>query len=147
MAAIFGATASKKARVFQAGRASATIAGVPAILLGVTVQVQRQLSPIPTLTDGVVWSAQPVQGSLSAQSIIVAPESRQLLEKITDDTVCDPLAITVRMDDKACQHGGLTISIKDGYCSAVGFAMSGAQGYIGSDFTIQFTLCEIEFAS
>lgn len=140
---IFGASASKKPRIFQAGRATATIADQPAILLGVTVQVQRQLSPIPTLTDGVVWSAQPVQGTLSAQSIIVTPESRGLMEKIVDDGSCEPLQCTVKMDDKACNHSGLTITIKDGYCSTVGFSISGAQGYIGSDFTISFTSCEL----
>lgn len=144
--AIFGATAPKKSRVFQAGSAKATIGNTPAILLGVNVQVNRQLSPIPTLTDGVVWSAQPVQGTLTANSILVASESKQLITELTETNLCQPIQCSVHMDAGACDSSGITLDIADGYCSAVSFAASGGQGYIGNDFTIQFTTCNITVA-
>jgi len=142
--AIFGATAPKKARVFQAGSAKATIGDTPAILLGVNVQVNRQLSPIPTLTDGVVWSAQPVQGTLSAQSILVAGESKGLLTMLTESDLCRSLPCSVSMDAGSCDSEGIRLEIADGYCSAVSFTASGGQGYIGNDFTIQFTTCTVK---
>ena len=142
--AIFGATAPNgRPKIFQAGAARATIAATPAILLGVTVQISRQLSPIPTLTDGVVWSAQPVQGTLTAQSILVNIESNNLVHKLTETSLCDPLAISIEMDAGACDSAGMKLDISDGYCSVVSFSISGQQGYIGNDFTIQFTYCTI----
>lgn len=140
--AIFGATSSKKARVFQSGSARATIGASPAILLGVQVTVQRQMSPVPTLTDGVVWAAQPVQGSLQAQSIVVAGDSMSLISSLSDKSVCKPLACTIEMTDGGCDSAGVRIQIKDGYCSTITFAANGSQGYIGNDFTIQFTNAE-----
>lgn len=140
--AIFGATASKKARVFQSGSARATIGDTPAILIGVTVQVSRQMSPIATLTDGIVWSAQPVQGTLQAQSIFTSPESKQLIDSLTDKDMCTPLACTISMEH-GCDSEGVHLTIEDGYCSVVTFSITGQQGYIGNDFTIQFTMCTV----
>jgi len=140
--AIFGATSSKKARVFQSGSARATIGASPAILLGVEIQVTRQMSPVPTLTDGIVWAAQPVQGVLSAQSIVVAGESLGLVSSLTDRGLCKPIACTIQMTDGACDSAGVALTIKDGYCSAVTFSASGGQGYIANNFTIQFTNAE-----
>lgn len=137
--AIFGATSSKKARVFQSGSARATIGASPAILLGVQITVTRQMSPVPTLTDGIVWAAQPVQGSLQAQSIVVAGDSLGLISSLTDRSLCKPIACTIQLTDSTCDQAGVSFQIKDGYCSAVTFAANGSQGYIGNDFTIQFT--------
>lgn len=142
MAAIFGATAPTKSRMFQVGRALATISDVPAVLTGVTIQVQRQMSPIPTLTDGVVWSAQPVQGTLTAQSIVTTPETGTLLSKIAEGGACDPLTCRVTMNS-GCSMDGVVMEITDGYCSVLTFSANGNQGYIGNDFTIQFTTCNI----
>jgi hypothetical protein len=141
--AIFGATASKKSRVFQAGAATATIGSVPAMLLGVTIQVQRSMSPIPTLTDGIVWSAQPVQGTLQAQSILTTDNSGDFIKNIAEGDACSPIPCSVKMKDAACDSRDINLNIEDGYCSAVSFAIQGSQGYIGNDFTIQFTVCKI----
>jgi len=140
--AIFGATSSKKARVFQSGSARATIGSSPAILLGVEIQVTRQMSPVPTLTDGVVWAAQPVQGTLTANSIVIAGESRSLINSLTDKGICKPVACTVQLTDGGCDAAGVAITIRDGYCSSLTFSANGSQGYIGTNFTIQFTNAE-----
>ena len=141
---IFGVTTSSslRNRLYQTGKATVTISDMPAILVGVTVQIQRSLSPIPTLTDGIVWSAQPVQGTLTAQSIVTTEKTAGLMQRIAGEDNCAPIACTVRFDDNACSNSGLTLSIKDGYCSVVSFAANGNQGYIGHDFTIMFTQCE-----
>ena len=141
--AIFGATAAKKSRIFQAGSAKATIGNTPAILLGVTVQVQRQLSPVPTLTDGILWSAQPVQGSLQAQSIVTSSDSKAFIDNLTNNNLCQPIACSVKMTDSSCDSHGIILSIEDGYCSAVSFSINGNQGYIGNDLTINFTVCNL----
>ena len=141
--AIFGATAPKKSRVFQSGSATATIKDVPAILLGVTVQVNRQMSPVPTLTDGVIWSAQPVQGTLTANSILVGTESTGLIKKLAETDLCTPVPITINMGADACDNSNVKLVIADGYCSSITFTANGNQGYIGNDFTVQFTVCEI----
>jgi hypothetical protein len=142
--AIFGATAPKKSRVFQSGSATATIQDVPAILLGVTVQVNRQMSPIPTLTDGVLWSAQPVQGTLTANSILVGTESTGLVKKLAETDLCTPVPITINMGADACDNSNVKLVIADGYCSTVSFSANGNQGYVANDFTVQFTQCTIE---
>lgn len=141
--AIFGATAPKKSRVFQSGSATATIQDVPAILLGVNVQVNRQMSPVPTLTDGVLWAAQPVQGTLTANSILVGNESMGLIKKLAENDLCNPVTITVNMGASACDNSNVKLTISDGYCSSVSFTANGNQGYVGNDFTVQFTMCEI----
>ena len=140
--AIFGSTSPTRSRVYQVGAARATIGGTPAILLGVQVTIARQLSPVPTLTDGVVWSAQPVQGSLQAQSIVTQGKTGQLISQLAEKGLCDPLVCRIEMGDGGCDNAGTTLVIKDGYCSSVTFSASGSQGYIGNDFTIQFTICE-----
>lgn len=140
--AIFGATVAKKARVFQSGSAKATIGASPAILLGVQIQIQRQMSPVPTLTDGVVWAAQPVSGSLTANSILVASESMGLIKSLTEQNVCTPMACSVTLDN-SCDAKGVQLMINDGYCSAISFSANGNQGYVGNDFTIQFTSCDV----
>lgn len=139
---LFNAKSSKSSRMFQAGKATASINGVPALLIGVSVQVQRGLSPVPTLTDGVVWSAQPVQGTLTANSILTNSAGKELLNKVAGDS-CEPLNVVVEMNDGACDSAGIVLNIKDGFCSGVSLAANGNQGYIGSDFTLNFTQCDV----
>lgn len=142
--AIFGATATaESAKLFQAGSATATFYNQPMLLIGVTVQVQRQLSPVPTLTDGIVWSAQPVSGTLTAQGILMAEDVKAKFDALTGDA-CKPIPITVTLSAGACAGAGVTLEIKDGFCSSVQFTANGNQGYVGSDLTIQFTTCEIK---
>ena len=138
--AIFGSTAATASKIYQAGAATATFDTMPGILLGVNVQVQRNLQPVPTLTDGIVWSAQPVQGTLTANSIIAS--DKNLVEKLAGQDACKPIPITVTMAN-SCETDGMQISIKDGYCSQVSFQASGQQGYIANDFTVQFTVCDL----
>lgn len=132
----------KNSRIFQAGKARASIAGTSAILIGVSVQVGRTLTPVPTLTDGIVWSAQPAQGSLTANSILTSKEGKDLLTVMTSGDACLPMGISVKFDG-SCDAGDVHIDIMDGYCTSVAFAASGGQGYIGNDFTVQFTNCNV----
>lgn len=143
MGAIFGATATaESARLFQAGSATATFDNQPTLLIGVTVQVQRQLNPVPTLTDGIVWSAQPVSGTLTAQGILIAEDVQAKFNALTGDA-CKPIPINVTLGAGACSGSGIKLDIKDGFCSSVQFTANGNQGYVGNDLTIQFTTCEI----
>jgi hypothetical protein len=138
--AIFGATNPAKSRIYQVGAATATFDDSPGVLLGVNIQIQRNLSPVPTLTDGIVWSAQPVQGTLTANSIVTA--DKNLVSKLTDNAACTPIPININLTN-SCETSGVRLEIQDGYCSAVTFTASGQQGYIGNDFTVQFTVCSL----
>lgn len=141
--ALFSSRSSKSSKMFQAGKATASINGIPAILIGVSVQIQRSLSPVPTLTDGVVWSAQPVQGTLSAQSILTNGAGKNLLTTMANGDSCKPMNVVVKMNDGACDSSGIILTIKDGFCSGVSLTANGSQGYIGSDFTMNFTQCSV----
>lgn len=132
--AVFGA--KKEAKLFKAGEATASIGNVNAILLQVQCQIQRQMNPVPTLTDGIVWAAQPVQGTLTAGSIISANSGiKSILEKECKQ------AVDVKFGSVECDAGNtsVNINIKDAYSQAVTITASGGQGYIGSDLVMQFT--------
>ena len=149
--AIFDTSTSPSSKIFKTGQATFSFDGVntsnadptgpeSAIFLGFTITVQRQLQPIPTMTNGLVWAAQPAQGTLEAQSIVVSTTSTTIIEKLTNEKECAPVTITIDLDD-ACD-GASKIDIKDAYCSQVVFQGSGQQGYVANNFTCQFTQCE-----
>lgn len=131
--AVFGA--SKEAKLFKAGEAKASIGVENVILLQVQCQIQRQMNPVPTLTDGIIWAAQPVQGTLTASSIISASSGiKSILEKECKQPV------HVEFGSVECEgNANVVIDIKDAYSQAVTISASGGQGYIGSDLVMQFT--------
>lgn len=135
---IFGGDSSKS-KIFQAGSAIATIVDAPAILLSVECQITRNISPVYTLTDGVLWQAQPPTGTLTAQSILT--KDSKLVEKLSKDT-CEKAPINIKMKN-SCNTGEMNIDIKDGYCSQVTFSLNGQQGYVGTSVMIQFSDCDI----
>ena len=141
--AIFGVT-KPASRMFRAGEATATFDGINAILINVQAQVTRNLSPIPTLTEGIVWSASPVSGQISAQTIIASDK------KITDiaNQPCKRITATIDFKGAECLNdsaasGSVKLKIDDGYCNSISVTASGAQGYIGSDLAIMFTKAEL----
>lgn len=105
--------------------------------------MQRQLSPLPTLTSGVVWSAQPAQGTLTANSIVSKDAS--ILDGMgAYGDGCDSKKITVNMGNGACDGKTVKVTIEDGFLSSVSVTANGNQGYIGADLVIQFTKCDIK---
>ena len=143
--AIFGVKQTgKPSRMFRAGEATATFGPVSAILVQVQAQVQRNLQPIPTLNAGIIWAAQPVQGSLTAQTII-ASDSK--ITEIANDA-CKKISATIDFGSTECKDGseansGVKLTINDGYCTSISFTASGSQGYIGSDLQLFFTNAEL----
>ena len=141
--AIFGVN-KQTSRMFRAGEATATFDNVNAILVQVQVQVQRNLQPVPTLTEGIIWAAQPVQGSATAQTIIASDS------KITDiaNEACKKISATIDFKGAECKDGSdaggsVKLKINDGYCTSISFTASGSQGYIGSDLQLFFTNAEL----
>ena len=137
--AIFGVT-RPASRMFRAGEATATFDGINAILINVQAQITRNLSPIPTLSEGIVWAASPVSGQVTAQTIIASDK------KITDiaNDPCKKITATIDFKGTECKDGlqagsSVQLQIEDGYCNSISITASGAQGYIGSDVAIMFT--------
>ena len=135
---IFGANGSKS-KIFQVGESIATINGSNAVLLDINCSVTRNVSPIPTLTDGIWWAAQPAMGTMMANTILTSDKG--LVKKLSGN-VCEKLGITFTMKN-GCDAGSVTINIKDGYCTQLGFSISGQTGYIASNFSVSFSDCEI----
>ena len=141
--AIFGVS-KPASRMFRAGEATATFDGINAILINVQAQITRNLAPIPTLTEGIVWSASPVSGQVTAQTILAADK------KITDiaNQPCKRITSTINFHGAECKDdsnasGSVKLKINDGYCNSISVTAAGAQGYIGSDLAIMFTMAEL----
>lgn len=135
---IFGANGSKS-KIFQVGESVATINGSNAVLLDVNCSVTRNVSPIPTLTDGIWWAAHPAMGTMSANTILTS--DKKLVNRLSGN-VCEKLGISFFMKN-GCDAGSVHIDIKDGYCTQLGFNVSGQTGYIASNFAVTFSDCSI----
>ena len=140
--ALFGANASD-ARVFQAGYSTVTIGGQPAVATSVTVQIQRTLQPVITLTHGVMWSGGPAQGSVTADSIIFDAESKKVVTELADTGKCTKHSVVLDMKN-ACDSSNVKITISDAYCTSVSFTANGQQGYVGTQLVMQFTAVNVE---
>lgn len=130
-----------KSKIFQSGKVRASFNGTPGILLSATVTITRQLSAIATLTDGIVWSASPVSGTIEAGSILTNKEGQSLLTTTTMNG-CSPIACSLEFNG-ACDAGDLVINIQDAYFQTVTFTAQGGQGYVGFNLSGNFTTCEI----
>lgn len=136
---VFGANASKT-KIFQAGEATVTVDTLgTAIFLGVQVQFSRNMQPIPTIGSGVIWSAQPPTGTITADTVLA--KDGNFISKLKEDKVkCEAGTMKVNMKG-TCDSAGVNLTLKGVYCNSVGFTMSGNQGYVASN--VQFMFSEL----
>lgn len=126
-------------KFFQMGQAVATINDMKAMFIQLTVQFGRQISPIMTINDGIVFAATPPSGSLEAQSILT--KNKDLVTLLEGDS-CEALSANVNMSG-ACDADGIQLNITGLYFQNVSFTMSGQQGYVSEGANGVFTGLEV----
>lgn len=126
-------------KFFQMGQAVATINNMKAMFIQLTVQFGRQISPIMTINEGIVFAATPPSGSLEAQSILT--KNKDLVTLLEGDS-CEALSANVNMSG-ACDADGIQLNITGLYFQNVAFTAAGQQGYIGETVSGVFTGLEV----
>ena len=126
-------------KFFQLGQTVATINNMKAMFIQLTVQFGRQISPVMTINEGVVFTATPPSGSLEAQSILT--KNKDLVTLLEGDN-CEALSANVDMSG-ACDADGIQLNITGLYFQNVTFTMTGQQGYVGEGISGVFTGLEV----
>ena len=127
-------------KFFQMGQAVATINNMKAMFTQLTVQFGRQISPIMTINEGVVFAATPPSGTLTAQSILTKDED---LVTLLEGDSCESLSANINMNG-ACAADGIQLNITGLYFQSVSFTMTGQQGYVSEDIGGLFTGLEVD---
>lgn len=126
-------------KFFQIGQTVATINNMKAMFIQLTVQFSRQISPVMTINEGVVFTATPPSGSLEAQSILT--KNKDLVTLLEGDG-CEALSANVDMSG-ACEAEGVQLNITGLYFQNVTFTLSGQQGYVSEGISGVFTGLEV----
>lgn len=126
-------------KFFQMGQAVATINNMKAMFLQLTVQFGRQISPIMTINEGVVFAATPPSGTLEAGSILTKNED---LVTLLEGESCESLSANINMAG-VCDADGVHINLTGLYFQSINFTMSGQQGYVGEGISGVFTGLEV----
>lgn len=126
-------------KFFQMGQAVATINNMKAMLIQLTVQFGRQVSPIMTINEGVVFAATPPSGSIEAQSILTKNED---LVTLLEGDSCEALSANVNMSG-ACDADGIQLNLTGLYFQSINFTLTGQQGYVGEGISGVFSGLEV----
>lgn len=136
MATIFGASADKPV-IVKAGKAIVTVGNKEMLALDVTVQFQRPVEIVPTLSKKRVLSLGIPQGTFTCSTIIAKGTDPVTAFKLDGDG-CDPFNMTIKFNDGACDMNGKSIQCKQCVASAVSVQAQGARGYIASGVNVTF---------
>lgn len=126
-------------KFFQIGQTVATINNMKAMFLQLTVQFSRQISPVMTINEGVVFAATPPSGSIEAQSILT--KNKDLVTLLEGDN-CEALSANVDMSG-ACDAEGIQFNITGLFFHNITFTLSGQQGYVSEGISGVFTGLEV----
>lgn len=126
-------------KFFQMGQAVATINNMKAMFIQLTVQFGRQVSPIMTINEGVVFAATPPTGTIEAQSILTKNED---LVTLLEGDSCEALSANVNMSG-ACDADGIQLNLTGLYFQSINFTLTGQQGYVGEGISGVFSGLEV----
>lgn len=126
-------------KFFQMGQAVATINNLKAMFIQLTVQFVRQISPIMTINEGVVFAATPPSGTLTAASILTKNED---LVTLLEGDSCESLSANIKMIG-ACDAQNIQLDLTGLYFQSVTFQATGQQGYVGEEISGVFSGLEV----
>lgn len=114
--------------------------GANAIFIGVTMQFDRNVSPIATLNQGVMFAAQPCTGSIQVDSMLT--KDSNIAQSLSSG--CNPQTCTMQPSGKACGLEGKTVTASGLFFTGVTFVATAQQGYIAEQVRGVFTQLDVD---
>ena len=144
MSKVFGAS-NAAPKVFKANKVIVTINNVNLIAMGVTIQFQRDVTPVPVLGDRRVISIGEPVGQMSAQSFLSKDGSVFQAFDIVGEGGCGGFSATLDFSKSkdACDLAGMKVTLKNCYASAVSIEAQGGRGYIANGVNVTFLGMEV----